>query len=61
MTHDTNYARTNLSFLQINAHRHTTRGLSDESTRLCDVVYYNIFDFNQTTDVVTISAAAKSD
>jgi hypothetical protein len=35
--------------------------MSEESSKLCDVVYYDVFDFNTTTDVVTAKANARSE
>jgi hypothetical protein len=35
--------------------------MSEESAKLCDVVYYDVFYFNTTTDVVTAKADARSE
>jgi hypothetical protein len=49
--------------LKTNArHRPTAaHGFSVEYNKLCDVVYYEIFDFNETTDVVAAKADAASE
>ena len=50
-----------VSQLTINVYRPTAYGVTEESAKLCDVVYYNdIINFNTTTDVVTASVNAAS-
>jgi hypothetical protein len=36
-------------------------GKSDESTKLCDVVYFNVFYFNATSNVVAANKEARSE
>jgi hypothetical protein len=42
-------------------YRPAALAMSEESAKLCDVVYYDILNFNTSTDVVTAVADAPSE